>query len=281
MGLNAQLAGKIYPAVSYRVTEEVIRAYASATNEDAPVPLGDDRLVAPPTFPWVAALPVVSAAIFDLELGVNLTRLVHGEQGHLLHTPIRAGDTLTVEGSLESVETKETGETFTVGARLTNQEGILVAELASLMFIRGTASRSRRAAAPGEDSVEPEIIFEVTEKADQDQTYRYAEASGDRNPIHLDETLARQAGLPGIILHGMCTMAFACRAVLERVRGGDPLGLRSVKVRFSRPGFPGDRLTTRGWTLGSSGDRALYGFETINGKGAAVIRNGVAEVEAP
>ncbi|MGH2732108.1 MAG: MaoC/PaaZ C-terminal domain-containing protein [Actinomycetota bacterium] len=281
MGLNSQLIGKVYPAVSYRVTAEAIRAYAAATNENYPPYLRDDLPLSPPTFPWVAALPVVAGALFDPELGASMTRLVHGEQEHLLYAPVRAGDSLMVEGSLESVEAKETGETFTVCTRLINQDGALVAELVSLMFIRGTATRSQRAGAPGERVAEPESVFEVTEKVDEDQTHRYAKASGDPNPIHTDETFARQAGLPGIILHGMCTMAFACRAVLEGVCGGDPLALKRVRVRFSRPGFPGDRLTTRGWALPSAGDRALYGFETLNARGAAVIRNGMAEVEAP
>ena len=130
----------------------------------------------------------MSAALFDPELEVNLARLVHGEEDHVLHVPIRPGDVLTVEGHLESVETKESGETFTVAAKLTNQSGVTAAEIRSLFFVRGSGSRSKSAEEP---APEPEIAFSTVQTVDEDQTYRYAEASGDPNPIHTDPDFAR------------------------------------------------------------------------------------------
>ena len=90
--------------------------------------------------------------------------------------------------------------------------------------------------------------------------------------------LRNAAGLPGIILHGMATMAFASKAVLDAVAGGDPARLRRIKVRFSKPVFPGETLTTRGWVESKTGGVTTYGFETLNGRGSPVLRNGVAEV---
>lgn len=271
MGLNAELAGKVYPPITYAVTAEAIRRYAAATNEDNPRFTGESP-VAPPCFPIVAAMPVIAGVMFDPELGANLPRLVHGEQEHVLLAPILPGDSLTVEGRLASVEAKESGETFTILTTLTGPGGV-AAELRSLMFIRGGAGRGVRtqAAAPPR----PAAAFEASMRVAEDQTVRYAEASGDHNPIHLDEEFARNAaGLPGVILHGMCTMAFAAKAVLDGSCGGEPERLRRVGVRFSRPVFPGQVLTTRGWVEGPG----LYGFETVNERGDAVIRNGVAEV---
>ena len=195
----------------------------------------------------------------------------------VVHAPIRPGDALTVEGRLESVETKESGETFTVYTKLTNQSGVTAAEIRSLLFVRGSGSRTKSAEqAP---APEPEIAFTTVQKVDEDQTYRYAEASGDSNPIHIDPDFARNvAGLPGIILHGMCTMAFASGAVLDAVAGGDPARLKRIKVRFSKPVFPGETLTTRGWVVESGAGRTTYGFETLNARGSAVLRNGLAEV---
>lgn len=275
MGLNTALAGKTYPAATYEVTAEAINKYAEATNEDNARFYGADP-VAPPAFPIVPAGLTISQAMFDPDLGVNLALLVHGEEDHVLHAPIRAGDVLTVESTLESVEAKQTGETLTVATRLTNQDGVAAAEVRSLMFIRGTGSGARPASA---EAPPREVIFEVVQKIDDDQTFRYAEASGDHNLIHVDEEFARNvAGLPGIIVHGMCTMAFVSKAVLDSVCDGDPSRLRRIKVRFSKPVFPGQILTTRGWVESSSGDVTAYGFETLNPEGAAVIRNGVAEV---
>lgn len=279
MAINTAVAGKTYPSVTYEVTAEAIRRYAAATNEDNPAFTGEHP-VAPPAFPIVAAESVLAAALFDPELEVNLARLVHGEEDHALHAPIRPGDVLTVQGSLESVETKESGETFTVCTTLTNQDGVLAAEIRSLMFVRGSGARTPRTpGAPAEAPVTPEPTFTAVQQVDEDQTFRYAEASGDHNPIHTDPEFARNAaGLPGIILHGMCTMALAGKVVLDGVCGGDPARLARLKVRFSKPVFPGETLTTRGWPTGSGDGRTLYEFETLNTRGSPVLKNGVAEV---
>ena len=88
-------------------------------------------------------------------------------------------------------------------------------------------------------------MAEVTYRFDEDQTFRYAEASGDPVRIHLDDAAARAVGLPGIIIHGLCTMAFCGRAVIESVAGGDPTRLARLAVKFSRPVLPGQEITVR------------------------------------
>lgn len=278
MGLNLELAGKAYPEQTYEVTAAAISKYADATNEDNPAFHGDTAVV-PACFPIVPASTGMGQALFDQDLGVNLPRMVHGEEDHVLHVPIRAGDVLKVSTELESVEAKESGETFTALVKLTNQEGKLAAEVRSLMFIRGTAARG--SSSPADDAPEREIAFESIQKIDDDQTFRYAEASGDRNPIHLDEEFAKNmAGLPGIIVHGMCTMAFVSKVVLDEACGSDPTRLKRLGVRFSRPVFPGQTITTRGWIQETKDDVTVYGFETANPEGRLVIRNGLAEVSA-
>lgn len=273
MPINTELAGKKYPTETYEVSAEAIRKYAEATNEDNPVFTGDAP-VAPPCFPIVPAGRTIGKAMFDQELGANLMRLVHGEEEHIFHAPIRAEDILAIESILESVEAKETGETFTIHTKLTNKEGKLAAELRSLMFVRGTASGRR----PSDEAPERDIVFETVQKIDDDQTYRYADASGDHNPIHVDPEFARNAGLRGIIVHGMCTMAFASKAVLDALCGGDPSRLRRISVRFSKPVLPGQTLTTRGWQEEALDGAKIYGFETLNPDGVPVVRNGVAEI---
>ena len=78
-------------------------------------------------------------------------------------------------------------------------------------------------------------------------TYRYAEASLDDNPIHVDPNTAKAAGLPDVILHGLCTMAMAGGSVVESQAGGDPLRLKRLGVRFARPVLNSSKLTTFGW----------------------------------
>ncbi|MDQ3958336.1 MAG: MaoC family dehydratase N-terminal domain-containing protein [Actinomycetota bacterium] len=278
MGLNTGLVGKEYPSATFEVTADHIERFARATNDENERYLSGDDVVAPPVFPVVPAFNSFMAAAMDPELGADLLRLVHAAEEHVFYKPIVAGDVLTVTSVLESVEQKETGETFTVAGTERNQSGEVVAEVRGTMFIRGSGSGRRPAAGP--DDGRGEVVYEETTKVDDDQTFRYAEASGDHNPIHLDEATAKMAGLPGIILHGMCTMAMASKAAVNGLAGGDPTKIARIGVRLSKPVRPGQELTTRFWNQAGGADVTTYGFETYNPDGAAVVKNGIVEVRA-
>lgn len=277
MALNAAIQGKVYRTRFFEVTAPRIHAYAAATNDHNPA-FGSGTPLAPPAFPFVAAMEPLTEVMLDPELGVDLSMLVHGEQDHRFFAPIRAGDVLAIGTVLESVDVRPTGHTFTVAVELTRSNGELAAEARSTMFIRRTATAKASEPAPDRG----EVVFEIEQTVDDDQAERYAAASGDGNPIHLDPDHARSAGFPGVVVHGMCTFAFASRAVVEGVAGADPRRLRALRAQFSRPVFPGQKLITRGWRTASEPASSFetYGFETVNPRGAAVIRNGRAEVES-
>jgi acyl dehydratase len=276
MGLNKALAGKRYPTKTFEVTADRIEAFARATNDDNKRYFAGDDSVGSPVFPIVSAFDSFMEAAMDQELQADLLRLVHGSEEHVLHKPVRPGDTLTVTPVLESIESKESGETFTVAAVQTDEAGQVVAETRGTMFIRGSGSRKAAVADARATEEEHEVVYEESSKVDEDQPRRYAEASGDHNPIHLDEATAKMAGLPGVILHGMCTMAIAAKAAVDGLAGGDPTRVKRVAVRFSRPVLPGQELTTKLWRTGD----ATYGFETYNSKGSAVIKAGVVELSS-
>jgi acyl dehydratase len=275
--LNRDLAGKKYTESTYTVTAEAIERYARATNDD------NDRyfhdvVVASPVFVVVPAFASFMEAATDPELGADMLRLVHSAEEHIVHQPLRPGDALTVTPILESVDTGENGDSFTVAATEVNQHDELVAVVRGTMFIRGTGGR--RAAAGPATSTPGATVYEETTKVDDDQTYRYADASGDHNPIHVDPDTARAAGLPGIILHGMCTMAMATKAAVNGPAAGDPTRITRVAVRFSRPVLPGWELTTRLWRDPDLDASSRFGFETVNSAGKAVIRDGGVDIAA-
>ncbi|MGH2729477.1 MAG: MaoC/PaaZ C-terminal domain-containing protein [Actinomycetota bacterium] len=272
MGLNTALVGKEYDAKTYEVTADAIEKYARATNDHNDRYFAGDDSVASPIFPIVPAFQFLAEAGMDPELQADLLRLVHGEEEHILLKPIRPGDVLTVKPVIESIEQKETGETFTVKVDVTNQDGDDVAVIRATSFIRGSGSSGKKAA-PTEEPTR-EIVYEETTKVDEDQTHRYADASGDHNPIHLDANVAKMAGLPGIINHGMCTLAIATKGAVDGLAGGDPTRVKRVAARFSKIVFPGQELTTKFWAEGDG----TYGFETYNPDGAAVIKNGTVEI---
>ncbi|MGH2772349.1 MAG: MaoC/PaaZ C-terminal domain-containing protein [Actinomycetota bacterium] len=282
MPLNPALEGKLYPAAEYKVTAEAIHKYAAATNETDARFTGRDP-VAPPAFPIAVAGENIRAVMTDPQLGVNLPRLVHSHESHNFNRVIRAGDVLTVESRLDNVRASEQGaETFDIVTDLKAPGGEVAVFMVTTMLIRGRGGGRAKAAGDAEDEEVGEYLFETTETIDEHQTFRYAEASGDHNKIHTDREFARNSGFPGIIVHGMCTMAFACRAVLASAAGGDPERLLNISVGFSRPVFPGQELTTRGWLqywLKSNGEGLkAISFETLNPRGQAVLSEGVAEI---
>jgi len=121
----------------------------------------------------------------------------------------------------------------------------------------------------------------LTKHVTVDQIRQYAEASGDRNPIHLDETFARSAGLPGVIAHGMLTMAFANQMVTDWL--GDRSLLKSLQGRFAGMVMPGDDVTCSG-SVASKDDetrRLVINLVVTNQRGEKVFNKGVAEAEIP
>lgn len=276
MTLNVGMEGKTYPPLSYEVTAAAVEKYARATNEVNSIYSSGDAAI-PPAFPIVPAGPAIRAVFEDEDLGVNMARLVQAEEDHIFHAPVRAGQSLKVQSRLADVSAGDSGESFAIATVLSSPGAQPAVELISSMVIRGSGARRAAAEAATQQAASPEILFETSEPVDEDQTFRYAEASGDHNLIHVDREFARNsAGLPGIIVHGMCTMAFASRAVLDAVAGGDPLLLKRIKVQFSRPVFPGQTLTTRGWLIKEEGGNKTYGFETLNPRGQQVIKEGLA-----
>jgi acyl dehydratase len=87
-------------------------------------------------------------------------------------------------------------------------------------------------------------VPELTQAITREQIKAYADASGDQNPIHQDDEVARAVGLPGVIAHGMLDFGLLSRCITDWL--GDPGRLRRLKVRFSSMVQPGDTVTCRG-----------------------------------
>ena len=117
--------------------------------------------------------------------------------------------------------------------------------------------------------------IELTVTPARDVTIRYAGASGDFNPIHLDEEFARSVGLPGRILHGLWTMAQVARAHTEAF--GGPASLAALSVSFRGMGVPGVPVTVRGTVREVDGDHAVVESEAAQGE-TRLIRKGRAEI---
>ena len=118
-------------------------------------------------------------------------------------------------------------------------------------------------------------LHELKITPDRFLTVRYAGASGDFNPIHIDEEFARQVGLPGRILHGLWTMAQVARAQTEA--GGGPHSLRSLSVQFRGMGVPEAEVAVSS-TVATVEDGTARVDTVATQNGAQIIRNAVAEI---
>jgi acyl dehydratase len=122
-------------------------------------------------------------------------------------------------------------------------------------------------------------IPELKVTPDAGLTKRYAEASGDPNPIHIDEDFAKSVGLPGTILHGLYMMALVARANAA-LADGDPRALKRLSVQFRGMGIPEREITVSG--IVKSVDDGRVVVDTVAEQaGNKVIRNAEAEIEVP
>jgi acyl dehydratase len=119
-------------------------------------------------------------------------------------------------------------------------------------------------------------IPEVRVTPDKYLTVRYAGASGDFNPIHIDEEFARSVGLPGRILHGLWTMAQVARAQTEAA--GGPEHLKRLSVEFRGMGVPEQEVLVTG-TVREAHDKRVVIDTVAEQAGQQIIRNAEAELE--
>ncbi len=121
-------------------------------------------------------------------------------------------------------------------------------------------------------------MIELKVTPDPFVTVRYAGASGDFNPIHIDEEFAQRVGLPGRILHGLWTMAQVARAHTDAA--GSPERLRRLSVQFRGMGVMGEEIVVSGTVREVEGGVATVESQAEQ-SGRRIIRNAVAEVAVP
>ncbi|PTR24808.1 acyl dehydratase [Rhodococcus sp. OK519] len=264
----------------FDVTAERIAEYAAATNDPIERHLRGE--IAPPVFAVVPAFFSMAPAALSVAPVELLMKLVHGEQDFHFHRPIHPGDTLVVRAKPIGFEGMDNGSTVVVYVETRTETGELVNEQWMTAFFRKVD------AGPGLGEPAPPHRFpetlrgqtpaaRVLQHIDKDQTFRYSPASGDPMPIHLDDEIARMSGLPGIINHGLCTMAFTSWAALTEFADGDTLRLKRLAVRFAKPVLPEQDIETRFWRSGSESGATAYAFETSVGD-ELVIKDGLAVI---
>ncbi|MCB9686539.1 MAG: SDR family NAD(P)-dependent oxidoreductase [Alphaproteobacteria bacterium] len=259
------LTGRTWAGPVWRCDRSEFTAYADATEDHNPRYRGP-AAVAPPMFhvrPMIGLLELLAA---DPELALDRLRLVHGEHAMTFHGLLRHGDVLRTSGELLSLQDKSSGRvaTFAVRGHVGDR---LVLDGTTTFFVRAPVRKDQPKTHREPPPEPPPPSFVTEQPVAPDQAVRYAAASGDHNPIHLDEAVAKAAGLPRTILHGLCSMAFAQRDLVDRLGDGDPARLASIAVRWARPVLPGQTLAMRVWDLGGG----KIGFATVDDQGRPAL----------
>jgi len=148
VALDQSFVGRKYPPTpAYEVGREKIREFADAIGDpnpayrdaDAARALGYPDVIAPPTFPIVLSMRAGAQVAFDPELGLDYSRVVHGEQRFVYSRPVRAGDRLTVTVSVESIRSAAGNDLLTTRGDVSTADGELVLTAYSTLVARGTA----------------------------------------------------------------------------------------------------------------------------------------------
>jgi acyl dehydratase len=189
------------------------------------------------------------------EFGIDWVKILHGEQSFVMHRPLAPEGAVRGEYEIEAIDDKgpEKGAILYQVKRLYDgATSELVATVRSVLFLRGDGGCGSIGVAPPQAAPLPDRApdgrVEIATLPQQALIYRL---NGDFNPIHADPSPAQKAGFDRPILHGLCTMGIATRALLERFAPAQPDRLRSMFVRFSKPVFPGETIVTEFFGNGS------------------------------
>lgn len=149
MALNPQYIGKRYPDMpAYLVGREKIREFATAIGDLSPVfhdlaaarAAGHPDLPAPPTFAFAITMKAMSVAMFDPQLGLDYSRVVHGEQSFTYRRPLVAGDEVIVRTRIADITTRGVNELLTTSSELFTVDGTDILTSTSVIVSRGTAA---------------------------------------------------------------------------------------------------------------------------------------------
>jgi acyl dehydratase len=224
------------------------------------------------------ALCVLHAVLADPAVGAERSTMLHAQSDIVWHAPLRPGDDVELDAEIVDAGPYGNRHGLVVDTRVAEPGGRTLVDLTTVLAFAPPAL----AVAEGRDRLEvperlphdPTVVAARRVVFDDGFPERYAEASGDTNPIHLDPRAAAAAGLPGVVLHGLSTVAVGATFAIDELAGGDAGALRRLRVRFARPGRPGQAARFAAHRAGPHGTYAL----SCRVGGTSIWRQAVVEI---
>ena len=269
----AQAAGIELPPTTFGYDDRDVMLYAVGVGATELDFVFERNLKVLPTFAVIPAFPGLMGLTQAVE--INPVMILHGEQSIKLNKPIPVKGKLTTSGKVTGVYDKGKGALVVIESETKDEQGAALFVNTASVFVRGAGGfggeRGPEAGNKPPDRA-PDKTVEMQTLPTQAMIYRL---SGDRNPLHVDPAFAKMAGYDTPILHGLCTLGHAGRAVLGTYCDNDPARMTGLEVRFSGVVFPGDSIITEMWDEG--GGRIVLQAKTQ--RGDVVISNASATVK--
>jgi len=212
----------------------------------------------------------------DPRTGVDAVRLVHGEQGIVVHRPFPIGGEVIGRTRVTGLVDKGPGRGALLYAEklvLDAADEVLLATTTATVFLRGDGGFGGppgpvRPPHPVPDTP-PDQVVDLPTRPEQALLYRL---NGDDNPLHSDPEVAAAAGFPRPILHGLCTLGVVGHALLRTFCNYDPARFHTLDLRFSAPVYPGETIRTEIWNDGAFQARVLERDVLVVSNGRAAFK---------
>lgn len=278
MSLNLDIIGKELEAEPFTYDRDTVILYALGIGAgmDELDFIYEKDLKVLPTFAVVPFIPTF-LSVFVPRAGLNLFKVLHGEQAIFLHKPIAPSGTIRTSMVCESIYDKgDSGAVVNVLLTSRDAADEIVFENRAVIVDRGAGGfggdrgpKTAKLLPPEGKAPDFQVDYSIPEN--QAALYRL---SGDKNPLHIDPAFARKGGFAKPILHGLCTYGYAGRAIVREACGQDPSRLKSFSARFMNVVYPGETLSVAGWKQGAG----RYIVQVKAGDGRLVLGNALAEL---
>jgi acyl dehydratase len=207
-------------------------------------------------------------------LSFNFAMLLHGEQDIEIHQPIPTEATVTSSGQIAGIYDKGKAALVVLEVKTKDEAGKPLFTNRFSLFLRGEGGfggESGPKAGNEAPQRSPDGVITSPSLPQQALIYRL---SGDKNPLHADPDFAKMGGFDKPIIHGLCSYGIVCKAIVDKVLGGDVTKVARYQARFAGVGYPGETYLTSYW---KDGDKILIQAKSKE-RDAVIISNAAITV---